>query len=272
MKVVYWSPIHGQAGTTSNIITTSLIAGIEYRKKILLTQTQFNYNNLEAPFVGSNSSNRASKNYFMDVGLDTLIRCFKAAKIDKETLENCCISPSNTNLLLLSGTTKINRETFDHEMESVMIYLLRNLEEVYGNIFVDISSGDNQLSQILIADADITVVNLCQNIGVTELYFKNFKDVIAFKPGKVFFLIGNYDCKSKYNISNLRRKYHQDITPSNSGVIPYNTGFHDAQCDGKAVEFIRNNLHCTKEDDNHYFIQKAKSAAEKILKMAGVIE
>lgn len=268
MKVLFWSPIHGQAGTTSNIIAASLIAGMEFRKKVVLTQTHFNYNNLEAPIVGSNSSNKDSKNYFMDVGLDALVRCFKAAKLTKETLENCCISLSNTNMLLLPGTTKINRETFDYEMENVMGNLIRSIDEVAGNVFVDISSGENQLSQKLIADSDITVINLSQNMGIADIYFKHYKDQMP--KGKLFYLFGNYDNKSKYNINNIRRIYHKDITIKNSGVIPYNTAYLDAQCDGKVVDFIRNNLHCSKDDENYYFIHKAVSATEKIFKLAGV--
>jgi hypothetical protein len=147
----------------------------------------------------------------MDVGLDAMIRCFKAAKITKETLENCCISLSNTNLLLLPGTTKSNRETFEYEMDLVMVNLLRNIEEAAGNVFVDISSGENSLSHKLIADADITVVNLSQNIGITDVYFKCFKDQMP--KGKVFYLFGNYDNRSKYNINNIRRIFLTILLP-----------------------------------------------------------
>jgi hypothetical protein len=153
-------------------------------------------------------------------------------------------------------------------MDLVMVNLLRNIEEAAGNVFVDISSGENSLSHKLIADADITVVNLSQNIGITDVYFKCFKDKMP--KGKVFYLFGNYDNRSKYNINNIRRLYHNDINIKNSAVIPYNTGYLDAQCDGKAVEFIRNNLKCRKDDENYYFIHKVMSATEKIFKLAGV--
>ncbi|MHB8129835.1 MAG: hypothetical protein ACYDEX_12630 [Mobilitalea sp.] len=265
--MIFWAPVHGQAATTSNAIATSLMAGMGFKKKVMLTQTHFNYNNLEAPLVGHNSSNSAHKEYFRDVGLDAIIRCFKAAKIDRSTLENCCISLPNSNMLLLPGTSKSIRESFDYEMEAVMLGLLRAIEEVQGLVFVDISSGDNPLSKKLIANADLVVVNLSQNMGITDLYFEMFKDMM---PKNIFYLFGNYDCKSKYNISNIRRKYHKYITATNSGVIPNNTAYLDAQCDGNVVEFIRKNLKNCKNDDNNYFIMKVKVATERILKMAGV--
>lgn len=267
MKILYWSPIHGQAGTTSNIIVTALIAALKFHQKIVLTQTHFNYNNLEAPFIGVNVDNYASKNYYMDVGLDSIIRCFKAARVDKVILENCCPTIPSTNLMLLPGTTQNNRETFENEMDAVMINLLHNLEELCEAVFVDISAGDNHLSKKLMAVADLTVINLSQNIGITDMYFKNFKDLI---PGKKFYLFGNYDNRSKYNINNIRKLYRKDITKTNSGVIPYNTSFLDAQCDGEVVNYIRNNLRCRKDDENYFFVQKAIKAAEKILKSAGV--
>lgn len=268
MKVLFWSPVHGQAGTTSNITAISLTAGLGYHTKIVLTQTHFNYNNLEAPFVGSNSNNRASKYYFMDVGLDALIRSFKASKLDKEIIENCCISPSNTNILLLPGTTKSNRETFDYEMWTVMPNLLLNLEEACHNVFVDISSGENPLSNRLMQEADIIVINLNQNMSIADLFFKYFKEKLPEK--KLFYLFGNYDCKSKYNMNNIRRKYFKDITLHNSAVIPYSTAYLDAQCDGKIIDFIRNNMQSKKDDPNYYFMHKAKRATEKIFRFAGM--
>ena len=142
MKIAYWSPVHGQAGTTSNILVTALIAEIVYRKKSLLTQTHFNFNNLEAPLVGSNSKNTASSDYFRDVGLDALVRSFKASKLNKEILENCCIFPSEYECQPSPGTSKSNK-SFDYEMETVLLNLIRTIEEIVGMVFVDISAGSN---------------------------------------------------------------------------------------------------------------------------------
>lgn len=267
MKIVYWSPVHGQAGTTSNIIVSATLACLCFRQKVLLTQTHFNYNNLEAPFWGANSYDLASRDFYMNVGLDAIIRSFKAAKIDNQVLENCCPSLPITDLLLLPGTTQRNREAFDSEMKMVMTNLLRNMEEVCEIVFVDINSGNNELSKKLIANADLTVVNLSQNMVVTDMYFREFRGMIK---GKVFYVFGNYDDKSKYNLNNIRRKFNKEIRSDNSGVIPYNTAFKDAQCDGRVVNFIKNNIKSKRNDENYYFIQKAVRTTEKLLKYAGV--
>jgi len=267
MKIVYWSPVHGQAGTTSNILATALITGMVYKKRCLLTQTHFNFNNLEAPLVGSNSKNAASFEYFRDVGIDALVRSFKAAKLNKEVLENCCISLPNTNVSLLPGTSKNNKDSFEYEMDAVFLNLMRTIEDIMGVVFVDVSSGNNPLSFKIMNDSDLVVINLSQNMGMTDAFFTYYIELIH---SKVFYLFGNYDGNSKYNINNIRRRYWKSITPMNSGVIPYNTAYLDAQCDGRVNEFIRENMGCGKNDQNQYFIKKVRKATEKIVKLAGI--
>lgn len=266
MKIAYWSPIHGQAGTTSNILSTALISSLYFKRKCLLTQTHFIYNNLEAPLVGSNSKNISSSDFFRDVGIDSLIRCFKAAKLTEDMLENCCITLPNTTLKLLPGTSKRNRDSFEYEMTSVIINLLRTVEKMTDLVFIDVSSGNNPLSYSIMKDCDLTVINLSQNIELIDSYFTEYQDNM---PNKIFYLFGSYDRDSKYNIHNLRRRYWRSITSHNSGVIPYNTSFMDASCDGRLAEFIQDNLLCDAKDWNKYFIQRALRSTEKILKIAG---
>lgn len=268
MKIIFWSPLPGQAGTTSNILAVSLYAGLLYKKQILLTQTHFNYSNLEAPLVGSNLKVKETSEYFMDVGLDALIRNFKAAKLDNDIIDNCCISLPNTRLSLLPGTSKINRESFEYELNSVILNLLRVIEKSGHFIFADVSSGDNPISMKIINASDLVVINLSQNISVMDDLFKKYNQLI---PKKVFYLIGNYDKNSKYNINNIRRRYRKYINIYNSGVIPYHTKYLDALCDGRVIEFLMENLNCAKKDENWYFINQIKNTTRKLMRMAGVI-
>jgi cellulose biosynthesis protein BcsQ len=263
MKVVFWSPLHGQAGMTSNITIISLLFGMLLKLKCLLTQTHFNYNNLEAPLVGSNSKGDEKSGYFVDVGLDALVRSFKSVKLNREAVENCCIALEAANLKLLPGTSKANRETFEHEMGLVALKLFQEVENFYDVVFIDASPAQNELSMKLMEKADVTVVNLSQNLGIVDMFIKQYKPGIT---GKIFYLFGSYDGMSKYNIKNIRRRY-KDIGRNNSGVIPYCTAYMDAQVDCTVTEFVKNNLNCDKKDENHYFIMKSISAAEKLAKM-----
>jgi hypothetical protein len=267
MKALYWAPVHGQAGTTSNLLVTALITGLYFKKKGLITQTHFNYNNLEAPLLEANSDNQKYRNFFREIGIDALIRNFKVEKLTKEWLDYCCTDITDTRLMLLPGTSQTVRESFDYEMNIVMLPLLKAVESHQDNIFLDISSGNNHLSMKLMQEADIVIVNLSQNIHMINLFFESFSDKL---PGNVFYLVGNYDYRSRYNLTNLRKRYHRYMNSSNSGVIPYNIGFRDSMADGRVADFIRNNLQCKKKDPNYYFIQKAIRTTEKLLRLAGV--
>ena len=268
MKVLFWAPVHGQAGNTSNLLAIALITGIYFRKKGLITQTHFGFNNLEAPLLEANADNKQYKKFFRDIGIDALARNFKMERLSREWLDYCCADIINTNMTLLPGTTQTVRESFDYEMDLIMLPLIKVIETYVGNIFIDVCSGRNPLSMKLMEEADIVVINLSQNKNIIDLFFENYKDLI---PKKVFYLIGNYDYRSKYNLSNIRRRYPGYINSKNSGVIPYNTGYRDSQIDGKIVDFIRTNLLCNKTDPNYYFIQKAIRSTEKILRLVGVV-
>ncbi len=263
MKGVFWSPVHGQSATTSNLLALSLICGMKYKQNCLITQTHFNYNNLEAPLIERNS--KSADGFFQDVGIDALVRNFKAERLSFETVENCCISLDNTKVRLLPGTTKTNREAFDYEVGKLLPTIFTQAHEFYDAMFIDCNPGMNELSKKLMEEADITIVNFSQNLEILDSYFKTAETLI---PGKKFYLFGAYDMKSKYNINNIRRKYKQ-INRENSGVVPYNTAFKDAQVDSRVIEFIRKNLNSSIQGDNNYFITKTASAAHKILSLSG---
>jgi len=266
LKITFWSPLHGQTATTSNMLAISLLTGMYYKKKTLITHTHFNFNNLEAPLVEINSKSKNAENYFQGVGIDAILRNFKASLPDKEMLENCCISFPNTNVNLLPGTVKNIREAYENEMEMIAATLFEKIEKFTEVLFIDANSGNNPLSKKLIDISDLTVINLSQNMSVLDNYFSIFD---SFVQGKVFYLFGNYDSRSKYNIKNIQRKYRQ-INSSNSGVIPYNVAFKDSLTDGKMIDFIRDNINCSKSEENYIFINKVRSAAERILLKTGM--
>lgn len=248
------------------MLAISLLTGMYYKKNTLITHTHFNFNNLEAPLVEINSKSENSENYFQGVGIDVLLRNFKASTPDKEMLENCCISFPNSNVNLLPGTVKNIREAYENDMEMIAEALFEKIDKFMEVLFIDASSGNNPLSKKLIEMSDLTVICLNQNMSVLDNYFSVFDPFIR---GKVFYLFGNYDYRSKYNIKNIQRKYRQ-INPSNSGIIPYNVVFKDSLTDGKLIDFIRDNINCSRCDENYFFIKKVRSATKRILLKIGM--
>jgi MinD-like ATPase involved in chromosome partitioning or flagellar assembly len=263
MKIVFWSNVHGQSGTTSNLMAIAVMSTLLYQYKNLVTQTHFNMNNLEVPLVSTSS--KADKEFFMDLGIDALARCIKSAPLDAEVFESCSISLLDKQLNLLPGTTKDNREIFENDISKTIFGILQAASKYHDFVFIDTNSGKNELTMKIIKDSDIVIVCLNQNKSMLEDYSRNYE----IQDKKVFYLIGNYDYHSRYNLHNLRKCFSW-LKNDNSAIIPYNTEYMDAQSDGQVISYLLKNMDCDKDDNNSYFINQVKLAVNKLIKFAGI--
>lgn len=258
MKYTFWSPVHGRPGTTANLLSIALYIALKEEKESMITQTNFSMNHLELPLIGENFHN---EDIFQDTGIDSLSRSIKAAPLDKETINNASYTLL-PKLNLLPGTTKNNRDFFESDIDKVIINIIASVEKFYELVFVDTNSGQNSISQKALRTSDLIIVNLSQNKKVIDDFFNDYN----FDPKKVFYIIGNYDRRSKNNLRNIRHQYRKHINSNNSAVIPYNTEFMDALSDGNLIDFMKKNINANKDSKNGYFMENVSLAAEKILK------
>jgi hypothetical protein len=111
-------------------------------------------------------------------------------------------------------------------------------------------------------EADLIVVNLCQNIAFLEDVFLNYSSLIP----KALFLIGNFTRHSKINSRRVSAVYKIPI--ENIIAIPYNEMYRNALLTGSVVEFISSNYVCGKDNPNYQLIHAVKKAAYLIIKRA----
>ncbi len=240
-KILFWSPYHGQ-GQTSNLYAVALVFCILYKKRILLLQTHFKNNNLESPLVGYNVDKETEETMiFEDIGIDMAITYSKMNRLDDKTLENCCLTFLDSSILMMPGTKTKNKETFDRDVGGAVNRLLTAADECVDIVFIDSNSSDDETSKRLMQTADMVVVNLSQHRYVLEKLFIEYGDFLT-NNRKIFYLFGNYDDNSGYNIYNCRRKYSQYIKSGNSGVIPYCTKYMDAQNESNVLHFLEEGL------------------------------
>jgi cellulose biosynthesis protein BcsQ len=263
VKIAFWSNIHGQTGTTSNLLAIAVMCTLQYQFKNIVTQTHFNLNNLEAPLVSLSSS--IAKEYLIDFGIDALARSIKSAPLNGEIIDNSCISLMNKKLNLLPGTIKNNRDIYESDMSKTVTSILNIAARYYDIVYIDTNSGRNDLTMKILQNVDLIIVNLSQNKSIMDDYATNYH----FNQEKVFYLIGNYDSNSKYNIRNMQKVYHW-LKDKNTAVIPYNTEYMDSQSDGQVIPFLIKNITCGKEDSNRYFIHEVNTAVTKIMKIVGL--
>lgn len=254
MKIAFWSNIHGQTGATSNMLASAIVNVVLHKRKTAVLQSHFSLNNLELPLLGRDMRT----DDFSDIGTDALIRDIKSRPLTQEIIHNNSISLMDRHLALFPGTEKKSREVYEKDIQDIFQAIINEVAGCYDDVFIDVASGYNEFSNSLIADADLTIVNLSQNIYVLQRYFNT-----PHLNKNILYLIGNYDRNSRYNLKNLERMFPP--LKKKTGVIPYNIEFVDAQNEGMVIPFFLKNIDCARESSNYEFIQSAR-------RMAGLIE
>ncbi|WDV46951.1 hypothetical protein PV797_04435 [Clostridiaceae bacterium M8S5] len=262
MQIAFWSVVHGQSCTTSNMVAISIMTALDYRFKILLAHNHIDRSTLESSIINRNYLKSDLMN-LADTGIDALSRFIKFNKVDKESIMNYTSSILKNRLDLLIGTSIKNKEFHKDNLGKVIDTIYTSVNEYYDIVFVDVHSGFNEISSKILDSSDLVVVNLNQNINVIEEFFQNNK----FKLDKYIILLSMYDDKSRFNYKMLSRKYR---FKNNFGMIPYCREFADACNDSKAVDFFMKNLNIRKDDSNYMFINKVREAARFILKKVNI--
>lgn len=261
MKIAFWSPVHGQGGTTSNLLAIGIMMALEMDHRLLLTQTNFDMNDIEKVLLGER---KEEEGLFHDIGIDALVRSIKTSPLKWDSFYDTTISVLKNRMDLLTGTSKINQNYYEEDTKKVIHNIFHYAEENYNDILVDTNAGLNGITPKVLESMDLVVVNLCQNKMVLDSFFKERK--IANQ--KVLYLIGNYEANSKYNVNNLCHHYKQ-LKKNNIMVVPRNVEFMDSYWSGSMIDFFRRNMSCKADNMNFYFIQEVRKVARKILEKGG---
>ncbi len=265
MKAVFWSNGHGQGKQTANLIAVCQIMAHMYETTMLITQTHYTQNDLEEAALGRLRSRQQREEFYQDGGIDALLRTFKQGPLTENAVAECCISLLESRKFhLLPGSQNGNRITFDEIMDTMLLSVLDKAEAFYDLVIIDANPGRNELSQKLLEQADVILVNLSQNRGMIDDFMENYKELSIDK--RVFFLFGGYIQESKYNRNNLIRRYPA-FHRKNTGVIPFCTGYMDALSSGETKDFFERNVEAGHGEENFWFIQELTKTAKKIYRI-----
>lgn len=258
MKVIFWGNVHGQSGTSSNMLATAMMNDLLFRTKSILLQTEFDMNELEISLLPE-SFRKQIQTY--PIGMDRLIQGIRSGMNAKQLLVSSCITLSKQCIDFLPGTNTKYREIYEEQIKNNFCQILSLAQQCYEMVFVDVSVGKPELMEAVVKQADIVVVNLCQNRRVIEEFFHRYED----DEQKVVYLIGNYDPYSELNVKAICHRYRQ-IKKDRIFVVPYNTGFRDATYKAQLSEFFLQNMACEPEDENYHFIQEIKHFTQELQK------
>lgn len=266
MRIVFWSPVHGMARQTSNLLAIALSMAMQDKYKVLITQTQFRSGSLEDAVIGHAGTKEARERFYQDIGIDSLMRGIKRKKMDETDVNNCCVQLlSEAKLMLLPGTKVEQFEIYRELMPETVFHSLQEVKSHFDFVFVDVTPGNDAISRKIIQDAELVVVNLPQNTGVIASFLSEYPQEL--KNKRLFFLFGSYFSDSYNNLHNLRARYER-FSGKNTGSIPVSIGFMDALSMGNTCRFFEVNQECEPEAANYYFMKEVQAAKERLLRFS----
>lgn len=252
MKLVFCNQYGGQTGTTANLACIASYYGLHKEDTVVMMQTMYDKNHLDEAFF---QGNRESVE-FGDCGIDTLTRMIKSERINKEIIYSCLMELLPKHLYLLPGTLWCNVDLYRNVITPALTYCMNAINQQFAFSFIDLGTITSNKSSRILEQADVIVMNLSQNQKVIH------ESILSLHSSHVFYLIGNYDPYSKYNIQYIHRIYH--IPMNQIGIIPYNSMFRDAYSDGEVIKYLCQIEGATKQEINHEFFKQVKQTAEKL--------
>lgn len=266
--VVFWSPISGQAGTTSNLIAASALLGLEYSSRLLLLgHLKSEYAAIERSFYPKRSwiSKAIAPS---DAGIDALLRLLQNRKLEPSLLRDYTLPLLAERLDILPGSNKPDTP-FISSAKEWLAPLLELTRRTYDLVLLDAGSGSQSAwTQALLRQADLLVISLPQNLLKLEQVFP-LMEAQFLSNRKLMLVFGQFDARSALTVKNMMRQFqrHEPAYP-----IVHNAGWLDAAQQGDAVRFIFRNRQAPRDHENALFMQQVRALAQAIIQQAGLIK
>ena len=232
MKIAFWSNSPGKSGVTGNLSCISILSAMSEPSRMVLFENHASMNNLGSTFLNQNSYDvlHEKQSYFVENGLGRILSfCdIEQEMVTADMIYRTCLSVYDQRVLYLP-TGGLNQDLLEYRLSRQTASVLDLLEHYLGNVIVDVSSSNLESSRKILQEADLVVVNLCQNFQLLSHFFRNFSDI-----------------------------QKKALPGSRIGTMPHNPRFADALTKGNVVSFLLRNEKCTEDNVNYPFMQAAK--------------
>lgn len=254
MKIAFWSNSPGKSGVTGNMSCISILSALYEPSDTILFENHSNINNLGSVFLNQNSYDmlQEKNSYFVENGLGRVLSyCDVGGEVSPGMIYRTCLSVFDQQVFYLP-TGGMNRDLMEFRLKRHAGEVMELLEQFYSMVCVDISSSPLESSREILKEADLIVVNLCQNDQLLSHFFRNYSEI----KKKAFYVIGNYDVDSVITKSDIITRF--DLPGNMVGTIPYNRKFADALTKGNVIPFLLKNYSCGNKNVNYDFMCAAK--------------
>ncbi len=263
MKVAFWSNASEMCTVSANLAAISVACAIRSSYSIISMENHLCNHNLGKVYnrgPRTNILDEVGTNYYDGSGFEGLLRKIYRGDVHPGILKSYLTEIINKHLYYIPQSKIIHNEIFDYELAHCIDPLFRMIDENSDICFIDTASNNNLSTKIILEEADLIVVSLCQKSSILEDFFLNYSSLIS----KAVFIISQYNHHSLYTLRQIANQYN--ISSELLVPIPENERYDIAYRNGYVHEFISRNINCIKENPNFLFIQSIKKASHIIIK------
>lgn len=260
MKIIFWSNVRGQCGTTLHAACMAVVQATFSKQKVVMMENHDHLVNIETCFESDSRNMVRERGTYNSIGLENLMEMFDniVPGTEENLIRRCAVNYAHDRLFYLPHGYIRNMDILDYRLAKNMNKLLDCLERYFDTVYVDAFSAENARMQTMLESADVIVVNLNQNSSVLRHFFRNFS---TFKE-KAVYLLGNYYNTSHNSIIEVRRKYQ--IPKERIYAMPYCREAAEAESQGKIADFISKN-YLSPSISNREFINALHNAYNGIM-------
>lgn len=261
-KIVFWSPLEGESGTTHTIVAAATLMGVIHKAKCILMQANEDSKKIESSYTPYDQLVQSGVLTSTETGIGALLKIIVSNKLSASTIKNYAKPVLKERLDILYGNMSKVEDQYESVIENFPI-IAKRADEIYDLVFIDCPKGtkNKKVLQIL-ADADVVVCTLNQDVVKFTEFFDAINKVSEIKDKPKIYVLGDYEEKSKYNAHNLKRRYgiKDAILP-----IPHNLYFAESMNDGEVIDFFYKNMNADSSDYNGNFIMYVNELVQGII-------
>jgi len=265
MIVAFWSGTGRNVGLTTNLACIAAYYALRYHRKLMLFENHLpKERGLEKAILPPKdfwSGVREEPFYYDSQGMEQLLKILQAG-YEPEAIEEIAVSLLDGKLNYLPLSEQMGTSVYEYELNRVMERLLKELEARSDLVLVDTQSAGNLSTKLILEQAGLVVVNLCQEPPQLGEFLEAYKNLTC----KCIFLLGHYQEEHVYNRINLSRIY--GIPENKIYVVPEYPLLPYLGTQGRIPDFIKRNLWSSPGERNYGLMREIRRAAERIREFA----
>ncbi len=263
MLIVFWSPQHGQAATTTNLLSVGLSATLQYKLRVLLASVQSSEHNLRKyllpEYRNESVGTQRPSHDIMRLARNGLLQAQSISNYTTPILKSAMLD-------VLSGISLAEKDSAELD---VFKAILEMAQGTYDLVLLDIDNGfDKQYVESVMAAGDQLVVNINQNLTALEdlrqLCDQRSDDLLK----SPFICVGNYERSSKMST----RQIGKYLANKSIITIPRHASLIDALNSGNLLEFFGRHYYKGKPTKQDSFFSVVSQSTHKLLKANQLIE